>query len=122
MDSTYEKRREFQASYQQYKDFVASNLWVDLQAELHSWIDDLHDYLENETNEPEMYRFQGRLQACRQLLTLPDRIMGGMEVAYSDTDKQEALTTLDLVESTNLGDDYYLGQLQRWAEEDVENE
>ena len=114
MESTNEENRNFLASYQQCKDFIASVLWADLQAEIRCWIDDIHGYLESETDIQEIYRFQGRLQSCKQLLNLPDRILAIMEAAHIAHD-----TELDSADSTAYS--YYEEQLQKWSEEDLDN-
>ncbi len=115
MEAASIESREFLASYQQYKDFVSSTLWIDLQMEIKSWIDDIHGYLENETDIQEMYRFQGRLQSCRQLLSLPDRILSAMEAT------QEAIGRQVETVPDGITDEYYQDQLRRWSEEDLEN-
>ena len=116
-----EGRREFLASYQQYKDFVASNLWADFQATLLDWISDLQGFLENETVMQEVHRFQGRIQACRQLLALPDRIVANMELANADAAEREEQPTPDQDTPNGSVDIYYLEQLQRWNKEDLQN-
>ena len=113
MDSN--EKREFLASYQQYKDFIQSNLWADLQSEIKAWIEDIHGYLEHEDDLQEVYRFQGRVQSCKQLLALPERIMTTMDMAYETV--QEEVVLLDL----DSADAYYQDQLIKWTEEDVEN-
>ena len=110
--------RDFLASYQQYKDFFVSALWIDLQQEINSWIDDIHGCLGNENDIQEIYRFQGRLQACHQLLDLPARILSAMEVAHEIIEDQ---VTLDLGRSNSVPDEYYQEQLKKWGEEDVES-
>ena len=117
MESTSEESRNFLASYQQCKDFIASVLWADLQAEIRCWIDDIHGYLESETDIQEVYRFQGRLQSCRQLLTLPERILANMEMTHESVGAAEEVVTLDL----DTADIYYQEQLQQWTKEDLEN-
>ena len=117
MESPSEERREFIASYQQYKDFLQSSLWTDLQGEIQAWIDDIHGYLESETDIQEVYRFQGRLQSCRQLLALPERILANMEMAHESVEATEEVVPLDLADT----DVYYQEQLQRWTEEDLED-
>ncbi len=121
MERTSVDQRENLASYQQYKDFIASVLWTDMQVEIRAWIDDIHGYLENETDIQEIYRFQGRLQACKQLLTLPERILSNMEIVHESRDNQEEVISLDLDTSIDVGDSYYTEQLHLWAAEDKEN-
>ena len=110
------EKREFLASYQQYKDFISSNLWLDLQIEIKAWIDDLHGYLENETDPQDMCRFQGRLQACRQLLSLPERMLATIEITHEGQQREQ-----ESVPPDSDQDGYYLIQLQKWAGEDEEN-
>ena len=108
---------DFLATYQHYKDFISSVLWMDLQREVGSWIEDIHGYMENETDIQEIYRFQGRLQSCKQLLNLPARILSAIEATYEIVHEQEV--ALDLTD--NASDGYYQEQLQKWSEEDLEN-
>lgn len=108
---------DFLATYQHYKDFISSVLWMDLQREVGSWIEDIHGYMENETDIQEIYRFQGRLQSCRQLLTLPDRILTLMEMRQ---EQEQLIMRLPLNNSAPV-DEYYQEQLQKWHEEDSEN-
>ena len=121
MERTSVDQRDNLASYQQYKDFIASVLWTDMQVEIRAWIDDIHGYLENETDIQEIYRFQGRLQACKQLLTLPERILSNMEIVHESRDTQEEVISLDLDTSIDVGDNYYTEQLHLWAAEDKDN-
>ena len=120
MDSTNLEKREFLATYQQYKDFVLSSVWLDLQAEIKEWISDIHGHLGNEDVKKEIFRFQGRLQACNELLSLPDRILSAMEVVQEASMQQEDnSSTLHTI--SGAGDDYYTEQLSKWTEEDLEN-
>ena len=120
MEPTNREERRFLASYRQVRDFVSSVLWIDLQTEIKSWIDDIHGYLENETDVQEIYRFQGRLQSCKQLLTLPERILSTMEATQEALDQQSDLT-IDLDISDTIPDEYYQEQLRKWSMEDIEN-
>lgn len=121
MESASVVGREFLASYQQYRDFVSSTLWYDLQSEIKSWIDDLHACLEDEDDNTEFHRFQGRIQACRELLNLPDRILSAMEVAQEVVDNPEEVLVLDLDSASSTSDEFYQEQLQKWSGEDLEN-
>ena len=121
MESTNLEKRTFLASYQQYKDFVSSVLWLDLQAEIKTWIEDINGYLEYESDIQEIYRFQGRLQSCKQLLYLPERILSTLEMLRENADKQEETVVLDLDSSVSNYDQYYQEQLTKWVEEDLEN-
>ena len=121
MESTRLDRVNFLGSYQQYKDFISSFLWADLQAEIQLWINDINGYLEHENDIQEIYRFQGRLQSCRQLLNLPESILSLLEMTHEDLNKQEEVVTLDLDESMDNSDSYYQELLFKWGKEDLEN-
>ena len=122
MESANMERRDFLATYQQYKDFIASTLWLDLQLEIKTWIEDINGYLEHENDIQEIYRFQGRLQSCKQLLSLPERILATLEMAYESAERPQEQVILDLDSNVNGSDYYYQEQLTKWAEEDVEND
>ncbi len=121
MESASIDRRDFLASYQQYKDFVASVLWADLRAEIQTWIEDIVGYIEHENDIQEIYRFQGRLQSCKQLLSLPERILSILEMQHESTAQTEEQLVLNLDSTVNGSDSYYLEQLDKWIEEDSES-
>lgn len=62
------------ASYEQHRNFAASLIWEDFRREIVSWREDIRDALETEENPIRLYRLQGVAEACKEFLTLPERI------------------------------------------------
>jgi len=62
-----------QATAHALNEFLDSGLWKDMENELELWLDAARDGLENpEADDKEIYRNQGRADACRRLLSLPE--------------------------------------------------
>ena len=128
MEQDNADRREFLASYQQYKDFISSVIWQDMQIELQEWIDDLHNSLEQEV-PPEVYRYQGRVQACKQFLNLPQRILAVLEVEHERKSKNadEGAYPIDAVQKDvdallAQQELFYTTQLTRWISADPQGD
>lgn len=57
----------------QFEGFLDSTVWADMLYELHIWLDAARDGLESvETDEKELWRNQGRAEACRYFMSLPE--------------------------------------------------
>ena len=57
----------------EFEDFMESTVWQDMSHEIHIWLDGARDGLESPTaDEKELYRNQGRADACRRFLSLPE--------------------------------------------------
>lgn len=68
------------SSLGQFREFLESTVWTDIQRELSIWLEGVRDGLENiETDEKDLYRNQGRAEAVRYVLTLPETIKDSLE-------------------------------------------
>ena len=57
----------------QFEEFLESTVWADMLYELHVWLDSVRDGLESvDTDEKELWRNQGRAEACRYFMSLPE--------------------------------------------------
>ena len=59
----------------QFSEFLESTIWADLRDELEVWLEGVRDGLED-TGMPveDLYRNQGRAEAVRYVLSLPETI------------------------------------------------
>lgn len=69
---------EFKANLSQYKAFIQTNIWKDLEITLSAWLTNIRNDLENLSGD-ELLKHQGRAQAIRTMLQLPTVIIEGME-------------------------------------------
>ena len=70
-----EKDAELQSSAGQFEDFLKSTIWADIQAELGIWLEGVRDGLEDtDSDEKDLFRNQGRAEAIRYVLSLPETI------------------------------------------------
>jgi len=50
-------------------------MWQDIEEELDGWIEGAQEQLESCNDTTEMFRFQGRIQAVRDMLILPNNML-----------------------------------------------
>jgi hypothetical protein len=63
------------SSANQFVEFLDSTVWADIKSELNIWLEGVRDGLENpESDEKDLYRNQGRAEAIRYVLSLPETI------------------------------------------------
>ena len=61
------------SSATEFEEFMESTMWQDMQYEINLWLDGARDGLENQdADEKEIYRNQGRADACRRFLSVPE--------------------------------------------------
>jgi len=66
---------DFSSTAGQFEEFLNSTIWTDMKSELHVWLEGVRDGLEDtESDEKDLYRNQGRADAVRYLLSLPETI------------------------------------------------
>jgi hypothetical protein len=59
----------------QFSEFLESTIWADMRAELGIWLEGVRDGLEDpEATERDLFRNQGRAEAIRYVLSLPETI------------------------------------------------
>jgi hypothetical protein len=59
----------------QFAEFMESTIWADVRAELEVWLEGVRDGLEDTSLSIEnLYRNQGRAEAVRYMLSLPETI------------------------------------------------
>jgi hypothetical protein len=71
-------RVEMSATLSQYRDFIASPIWRDIETEIRVWLTGLHAQLEVTTEPCELYRLQGRAQALQEVLQLPSTFIDAL--------------------------------------------
>lgn len=69
-----EAKAELLSSLDEAQLFLNSRIWRDLRGELTSWIDMLHVDLEGQSSVDEIRWIQGRIQAIREVMVLPQRL------------------------------------------------
>ena len=116
MDSIRGSTIAFLCTYSQHKEFHTSNLWLDYMNEVQGWIEDIQLMLEQESDIQEIYRFQGRLQACREFLTIPQRILAVLEMA-SEKPSEDATLKEDQFHLDFDEDVFYTSELDKWKKE-----
>ena len=71
------------------KDFLESVMWQDIEEELDGWIEGAQEQLESCNDTTEMFRFQGRIQAVRDMLILPSNMLDTMIEEIEENKKGE---------------------------------
>lgn len=69
--------------------FLASRVWTDMKAEIMRWREGLRDLLEDEKDDKETYRHQGRAEACKYFLSLPEVMKTDLETIRLMKEKGE---------------------------------
>uniref|UniRef100_A0A6H1ZGX1 Uncharacterized protein n=1 Tax=viral metagenome TaxID=1070528 RepID=A0A6H1ZGX1_9ZZZZ len=73
MKEDYEEN--FVSSSNQFEEFLSSTVWTDIKGELNIWLEGVRDGLEDtDSDEKDLFRNQGRAEAVRYLLSLPETI------------------------------------------------
>ena len=63
------------SSVGQFYEFLEGTVWADIKAELGVWLEGVRDGLEDtESNEKDLFRNQGRAEAIRYVMSLPETI------------------------------------------------
>lgn len=57
------------------EEFIKSSLWKKMEEELNSWISDLVEIQDSSNDEKELYRCQGRKEAIKNMLNLPNVLL-----------------------------------------------
>ena len=93
---------EITATYEQWKDFLASAIWRDMKTEINQWIEIIRGILGSSDKPRELFRTQGRLEACTNVLELPDNMVNILEDRYKKYESIEA--ELDSYTSQEISD------------------
>jgi len=68
-----DEERTPKASANEMNEFMDSFVWEDMQYEINLWLGGARDGLEDpDADEKEIYRNQGRADACRRFLAVPE--------------------------------------------------
>ena len=70
------------SSLGQFRNFIEGNIWKDIQDELHHWIEDIRDQLEDPEGKlfmEDIKRLQGNIEAIRNVLNLPANLILNLE-------------------------------------------
>jgi len=66
---------ELKSSAAAFEEFLKSTIWADIRAELDIWLEGVRDGLEDtESDEKDLFRNQGRAEAIRYVMSLPETI------------------------------------------------
>ena len=85
----------------QFQEFLESTVWGDLENELTEWLDGARDGLEDaDAGEKDLYRNQGRAEAIRRMMTLPEVMRDSLIEAQRDNHEEEQ-NLIDMEEITN---------------------
>ena len=88
-DRSEEVGFEYKAHYNDFVGFIRGAVWKDILNELTLWMTNIYDKLSVENDPQEIYRFQGRLQALKEVVQLPDRIITEYEL-YTEREIRNA--------------------------------
>lgn len=95
---------EITATYEQYQDFLASLVWRDLRTEINCWLAVIRGSLGSSDEPRELFRMQGRLEACENVLELPTNLLAILEDRYRKKDMSDSDAVLDSYMSQQIAD------------------
>lgn len=74
-----------------FERFIEGTIWYDIKNELSEWLDSARDGLEDtEASEKEMYRNQGRADAVRRMMLLPEIMRDSLLEEQRDEDHENS--------------------------------
>ena len=72
-----------------FEEFLQSTIWADINSELNVWLEGVRDGLEDpQASERDLFRNQGRAEAIRYVLSLPQVIRETIKIAEEMTQKK----------------------------------
>ena len=72
---------DYKSTASQFEDFTESFIWQDIDAELHQWLDDIHNAMENVEITDTVYRqLQGSARTIRNALRMPFEIIENIKL------------------------------------------
>ena len=72
-----------------FAEFLETTIWADIQSELNIWLEGVRDGLEDpQASERDLFRNQGRAEAIRYVLALPQVIRETIKIAEEMTQKK----------------------------------
>ena len=87
MDKNLPKVLSYRSTLGQFMDFKDSLIWQDMKSEIQLWINNAHGALETDLDPISTAKVRGCIQAARDLLQLPDTIIGLMEQEQENADE-----------------------------------
>jgi hypothetical protein len=60
--------------------FIDSVVWADMRREINVWITHIQQAIEVVEGVDELRKYQGRAEACRNFLALPEQMLAALEV------------------------------------------
>lgn len=82
---------EVRSSPGDFDRFIEGTIWYDIKNELAMWLDGARDGLEDtEASEKEMYRNQGRADAVRRMMMLPEVMRDSLLEEQRDEDHENS--------------------------------
>lgn len=94
------------ATYDDYLAFLVSSVWRDMQTELSVQKGMIEDALAAADEPREIYRLQGKLEACKDFLGMPEDFTRLLEDRFNQPTPSEAVAA-----GENLTSDVYYDQL-----------
>lgn len=73
-----------------FKEFLEGVVWQDMQDELVAWIDGAQEQLNVCSDDKEIYRFQGRLQAMKEVLGMPSGLLNILEEEQGEPEESSS--------------------------------
>ena len=93
------------AMYEQWTNFLSSAVWQDMQAEINYWLNTVRASLGSNDEPRELFRMQGRLEACENVLELPNNMLEILEDRYNKL--ATAKSAFDTNEDQAMFDDLF---------------
>jgi hypothetical protein len=72
---------QLRSTYVQFKDFLESNIWFDMSAQIRDWLTTIRNQLEV-CESDELGILQGGARRCRDFLNLPQSIVDAFEESF----------------------------------------
>jgi len=82
----------YKSSVRKIEDFIESVIWKDFELELHLWLNDVRNSLEDPKGELDLYevkKLQGCAEAIRNVLDLPETIIKNIIIELEEEKKDE---------------------------------
>lgn len=80
---------EYMSNPYNLRDLIESVAWLDVRGEIISMLEDIHMNMETVKNTRELLRFQGRAQALRAVLLMPDVMLEAIEEDIKNKEDNE---------------------------------
>ena len=83
---------EYKSSVSMVEEFVEGCIWKDIECELHIWLNDVRDHLEDPEGIlklEELKKLQGNAEALRNVLDIPETIIRNIQISLEERKEKE---------------------------------